>query len=268
MGGLITSYYLLYGRQNLENARPTLVGAGKLHAVVMAATPFKGTMTVFRNMQLGVQFGLNKKALENVAVASFPSSYQLLPQYPETLLSGNGDDHSDWIFEENKWRNQGWSLFRHTSELSPKILLNRREFTQKMLLLGKTTHNKFHAYKITATSEVPFLYFYGDATATLNQAVWHEKEQVLLFPGKNPRNSPKIHDQTQLFTQGDGTVTEPSAQPPEPFATTFPNLQIINRAGEHLEILKQERTLNEIVRFLQKALNIRPIKPPDTGNAP
>jgi len=267
MGGLITSYYLLYGKQNLENARPNLYGAKKLYAVVMAATPFQGTMTVFRNMQFGVQFGVNKKALENYAVASFPSSYQLLPQYPESLLSESGENHSDWIFKEGQWRKHGWSLFRNASELNPAILLNRRKFTQKMLLLGKTTYKKIHEYKINSNSAVPFLYFYNDETPTINQALWDQKEQNLLFPGINLRNSLKNYDQKQLLSKGDGTVTEKSAQPPEQFATTFPNLQIRNRVGEHLEILKQEKTINEMVRFLQKALNLRSTKPVDTYNA-
>ena len=267
MGGLITSYYLLYGEQNLENAMPNLYGAKKLHAVVMAATPFQGTMTVFRNMQFGVQFGLNKKALENYAVASFPSSYQLLPQYPESLQSKSGENLSGWIFEEDKWKSNDWSLFRNAGELNPATLLNRRKFTQKMLLLGKTTYKNLHQYKTSLNSAVPFFYFYSDETPTINQALWYEKEKILLFPGKNLRISLKNYNPKQLISKGDGTVTAKSAQPPEPFATTFPNLQIRNRVGEHLEILKQEKTINEIVRFLQKALDLQPEKPVDTDRA-
>ena len=255
MGGLITSYYLLYGRQPLEKAKPTLDGAKKLHAVVMAATPFKGTMTVFRNMQFGVQFGLNKKALESYAVASFPSSYQLLPQYPNSLQTESGGNLSNWIFEEEKWRDQGWSLFLNASELKPATLDNRRKFTQKMLVLARTTHRKLHTYQTRLTSEVPFLYFFSDATPTINQALWHEKAKRLLFPGKNLTETIKAYDKNQLMSSGDGTVTQSSAQPPQQFSMTFPNLQISNHGGGHLEILKQETNINQMAQFFQRSLH-------------
>jgi len=258
MGGLITSYYLLYGGQNLEKSRPTMAGAKKLHAVVMAATPFQGTMTVFRNMQWGVQFGLNKKALESNAVASFPSSYQLLPQYPESLLATNGQNFSDWIFGEGKWVKHGWSLFRNKNGIESAALTNRRMFTRKMLLLGKTTFKKFHDYKTNLTSAMPFLYFFSSDTPTLKQALWYEKENHLLFPGKNLRASLKDFDEKQLLSLGDGTVTQTSAQPPEQFATTFTNLEIRRRTGGHLEILNQGKTIDEMVLFLQQALNPAP----------
>ena len=83
--------------------------------------------------------------------------------------------------------------------------------------------------------------------------------KTLLFPGKNLRKSLKNYDQKQLLSKGDGTVSEKSAQPPEQFATTFTNLQIRNRVGEHLEILKQEKTINEMVRFLQTSLRLDPV---------
>ena len=218
-------------------------------------------------MQFGVKFGLNKKALESYAVASFPSNYQLLPHYPESLLSESGENLSDWIFKEDKWRNHDWSLFRNTSGLNPATLLNRRKFTQKMLLLGKTSYKNIHQYKTNLNSAVPFFYFYSDEIPTINQALWYQKEKTLLFPGINLRDSLKNYDQKQLMSKGDGTVTEKSAQPPEQFATTFPNLQIRNRVGEHLEIMKQEKTIKEMVRFLQKALDLPSTKQVDTHYA-
>ena len=260
MGGLITSYYLLYGDQQQENAQPDLAGAKKLHAVVMAAVPFQGLMIVFKNMQFGVSFGLNKKALESYAVASFPSSYQLLPQYAEQLLSPGGEDFSKWIYEVDKWEKYGWGLFRNQGEIKPATLINRRNFTRKMLLLGKTTLNNIHGYKTNLNSAVPFLYFFSDETPTINQAIWYDKEKTLLFPEKNLRDSLKNFEEKQLFSKGDGTVTQISAHPPKQFATTFPNLEIRSQIGQHLELLKQEMTIKEMVQFLQKTLHLGPKK--------
>ena len=256
MGGLITSYYLLYGKQKLKDAQLNLDGANKLHAVVMAATPFQGTMSIFYDMQYGVSFGLNKKALESAAVASFPSSYQLLPQYPESLLSISGNNLSQWLFEEDRWQTHGWSLFRKGRDLDTETLINRQKFTRKMLLLGKTTHKKIHNYETDLTSKVPFLYFFSGDTATLNQAIWVKKEKTLFFPGKNLGDSPTNFNNKQMASPGDGTVTKVSAQTPERFDSTFLNLEKRNQAGEHLELLQQDKTIGEIVQFLQKALDL------------
>jgi pimeloyl-ACP methyl ester carboxylesterase len=260
MGGLITSYYLLFGDQYREDPRPDLAGAKRLNAVVMAAVPFQGTMTVFRNMQFGVSFGLNTKALENHAVASFPSSYQLLPQYSAPLSSTDGQDLSGWIFEADKWKKYGWGLFRDQVGTEPTLLIHRKNFTRKMLLLGKTTFKNIHDYKTDLNSTVPLLYFFSAETPTINQAIWYEKEKTLLFPEKNLRDSLKNFDEKRLLDKGDGTVTKISAQPPRQFATTFPNLEIRSVIGEHLELLKQERTIKEMIEFLQKELHLSPSK--------
>jgi hypothetical protein len=222
----------------------------------MAATPFQGTMTIFRNMHFGVQFGLNKKALESNAVASFPSSYQLLPQYSKALLSANGQDLSDWIFAEDKWQKHGWGLFRDQSEIRPTPLQSRQNFTKKMLFLSKMTFNKIHNYKTNLKSTVPFLYFLSSETQTINQALWHEKEKSLLFPEKNLRHSLKKFDEKQLLSKGDSTVTQLSARPPKQFSTTLQQLSIRSLMGKHLELLKQEETIKEIVQFSQKALHL------------
>ena len=137
MGGLITSHYLLFGDQNQEDPRPNLAGAKKLHAVVMAAVPFQGTMTVFRNMQFGVSFGLNAKALESHAVASFPSSSQLLPQYSGPLSSIGGQDISEWIFDVDKWKKYGWGLFRDQIEMEPTTLVHRKKLYPENASPGK-----------------------------------------------------------------------------------------------------------------------------------
>ena len=129
-----------------------------------------------------------------------------------------------------------------------------------MLHLGKTTYKNIHDYKTDLNSSVPLLYFFSADTPTINQAVWHEKEKTLLFPGKNLRDSLINFEEKRLMDEGDGTVTQVSAQPPRQFATTFPNLEIRRVIGEHLELLKQERTIREMVKFLQQALQLSPSK--------
>ena len=86
MGGLIVSYYLRYGDQELERAVETWEGTAHVEKVVMAGVPFLGSMWSFRNMQYGWLIGLNRSLLDQQAMASFPASYYTLPALEADVL--------------------------------------------------------------------------------------------------------------------------------------------------------------------------------------
>ena len=81
LGGLIVSYYLRYGTQEVESAVETWEGSQRVSAVVMAGVPFLGVMNSFRNMNFGVSVKLNTSMLTSEAYASFPSSYYTLTRF-------------------------------------------------------------------------------------------------------------------------------------------------------------------------------------------
>ncbi len=257
MGGLVTAYYLLYGDQSLENSRMNLAGARRLHAVAMAAAPFQGTLAVFRNMQHGIAFGLNAKALEGLAVSSFPSSYQILPQYPQALLSEDGRDLSDWILDGERWREYDWSLLKDAQQLDAATRTNRAEYTHAMLTAARRFYEKIHAPVGESKSGLPFLYYWSDAMPTDHRALWHATKRELLFAGKNiPEERLRRPNAAPLLLPGDGTVTEVSAMPPENFAAIFPALQMRKRPQEHLQLLKDTENSNAILEFLQETLEL------------
>ncbi|MFQ5451048.1 MAG: hypothetical protein ACE5E9_10495 [Nitrospinaceae bacterium] len=264
MGGLVTGYYLLYGNQDLQNARMNLSGARRIHAVAMAGVPFEGTLTVFRNMQYGIRFGLNAKALEGLAVASFPSSYQILPKYPRALSTLQGEDVSGWIHDAARWRDRNWSLLKNAVALDAATLENRVGYTHAMLSRAEAFYKKMHAPPLNAKSDLPFLLMYGDAIATLHGALWHEKKGTTLFPGKNLKKFLKDFDATQLLMPGDGTVTVQAAQPPKSFAAIFPGLKRKAREQEHLDLLRDEVNLNEIAEFFKETLGFSHERVPHT----
>lgn len=79
MGGLIVSYYLRYGTQDIDTAVETWKGAEELNRVVLAGVPFLGAMNSFRNMNNGATVGWNSSLLSAEAYSSFPASYYTLP---------------------------------------------------------------------------------------------------------------------------------------------------------------------------------------------
>ncbi len=253
MGGLVASYYLLYGNQDLTIARLNLSGAKRIHAVVMAGVPFKGTLAVFRNMQFGIEFGLNSKALEGLAVASFPASYQILPNYPQALTTLAGTDVSDWVLNDKRWDEESWSLMNTPDEPDEATRKNRVRYTSTQLARAKTFHKKLNASSEDLKNNLPFLYFYGDTEPTLHGALWHEAKRQLLFPEKNLEEVLPGYDPAKLLRSGDGTVTVEAAQPPQSFTLMFPELKIKKQDEEHLDLLKDEDRLDEIADFIKQA---------------
>lgn len=246
MGGLIASYYLIYGNQSLENSRPNFLGADKVKKAVMLGTPFKGTMHLFRNMHFGPEIAFNNEALKPHAVASFPSSYQLLPSYDRALLSTSNENKSDFIFDEQIWDKYNWALMSNKSEVKNNIIENRIEFTQKMLRRAELLNSALQDFTVDHKNKSSIWFYIGNAKRTIHQAIVNDKYE-LFFPNKNLKNM----DSSSLLRDGDSTVTVESAQPPKSFYNAFTNIKVNMKKQEHLELINSRENLKEIANFLK-----------------
>ena len=90
MGGLVATYYLGYGNQGVENARLDWRGAKRIERALYLGTPFRGAMSILRNLQHGTGYPWNPELLEPATVASFPASYQLLPLIEGQIVNAAG----------------------------------------------------------------------------------------------------------------------------------------------------------------------------------
>ena len=248
MGGLVASYYLIYGDQKLESAIANFSGADKIKKTVIVGTPFKGTMHVFRNMQFGISAGLNDEALKAHAISSFPSSYTLLPYYEKALLNKSEQDHSKLIFSPEIWNKHGWGLLSNQQELSKKVVENRKVFTENMLSQAQKFNKAIHNYNLKSQAPTKLLFYLGKKNKMINQAIV-TPDYRLLFPNKNLNE--EEYQISSLLLEGDNTVTYQSAQPPETFYKSFSSLKIEERSHEHLELINDEQNLKEISDFLK-----------------
>ncbi|MCH2535431.1 MAG: hypothetical protein MK008_13385 [Bdellovibrionales bacterium] len=247
MGGLVASYYLIYGEQKLESAIANFSGADKIKKTVIVGTPYKGTMHVFRNMQFGISAGLNDEALKAHAISSFPSSYTLLPYYEKALLNKSKQDHSKLIFNPEIWNKHGWGLLSNQQELSKKVVENRKIFTKNMLNQAQKFNKAIHNYNFKSQAPTKLLFYIGKKNKMINQAIV-TPDYRLLFPNKNLNE--EEYQISSLLLEGDNTVTYQSAQPPEAFYKSFSSLKIEERSHEHLELINDEQNLKEISEFL------------------
>jgi len=185
MGGLIASYYLRYGIQDIESATETWKGAESLTRVVMAGVPFLGVMNSFRNMNFGVTVGFNSSLLSAEAYASFPASYYTLPiAETDELFTPELKSLKGLIRNEKHWRESEWGLFNTMQTFSNEIVERRAAYTSFWLHRSQRFLELLLAPQgTTSYAQTPLLYLYAKGTPTLSKGVWvssHKETKILL----------------------------------------------------------------------------------------
>ena len=257
MGGLIVSYYLRYGDQELERAVETWEGAGQVEKVVMAGVPFQGSMWSFRNMQYGRLIGFNSTLLDREAMASFPASYFTLPLLEaDVLLTTALKKVRGMIRSPSDWRAQGWGLLKKTEGAPPRIVERRDLYTAYWLHRSQRFYDLLHAPLGTPGHRpIPLLYLYGADQPTLAMGVWMQDETGLneanvVFEREQIRKHLPGLDPSILYDDGDGTVTVGSAALPEAYEKSLQVTTGRLKMG-HAEIVTSREGRRQIAGFLQ-----------------
>ena len=257
MGGLITSYYLRYGTQDLGNAVENWEGAEKVDTVVMAGVPFLGSMTVFRNMQYGVRIGLNRSLLDQKAVASFPASYYLLPAGDaDVLLAPASGSVKSMIRKESNWKEYGWGLLKDSSSLQHEIIERRSAYTSSWLREAGRFSNLLLAPPGRSTgTRVPLLYILAKGYPTLAKGVWLDRSpdntlDRLLFEQEQVETYLPSMDHRLILEDGDGSVTLHSASLPDAYGHAL-DVTSRERNVDHVDLVREPEIHREIVDFLQ-----------------
>ena len=257
LGGLIVSYYLRYGDQELETALETWEGTRHVEAVVMGGVPFLGSMWSFRNMQYGRLVGLNSSILDHQALSSFPASYYMLPaREADVLLTPTMQPVRGGIRTPTNWREQGWGLLQKAEPGAAGIVEARDTYTSYWLHRSQQFYDLLHApLTIPPEQAIPVLYLYGSGQPTLNRGVWiaetagqsevnvvFDKDQ---FEQRLPRLDPGV-----VYTDGDGSVTAMSSSLPPAYEQA---LQVTTQRLEkgHLDLMTSREGRRHIAAFLK-----------------
>lgn len=229
MGGLLTAYYLRYGRQDSSNAVENWDGAHKVRKVIFAGTPFLGSLEIFDDMLIGGATGPNHSLLSAEAYGSFPSSYQLLPAPGiKNFFPENPDIHDVAVWEKNRW-----GLF-HSDDSSEMILNARRNFMEECF----TRSQKFFSLinepsKQNLTLKV--LTIIGKDTKTKVQ--FHLESGALDFENAH-------------YEDGDQIVTIKSAILPDSFSAAQSDLVYVT--STHGALLNDPEAISKIDAFIVK----------------
>ena len=226
MGGVLVSYFLRYGSQPLDTAIPDWSGARLVDGVALIASPFKGSLSIFCDLQAGKKTAFNRTILSRESLGSFESAYELLPE-SSSIKTGSGIAK---LYQMSFWSDNQLGLLngdltsevRKAREIFLGIRLSTAERFRQLLRQPRAGSLKIN---------IPVFNFVGVGFPV--------KTETTLIQSRNKCGS-------ILYSDGDDTVTRDSATLPEPFASVFlPTVMEVK--GHHADLLSTEPVLTAIV---------------------
>jgi pimeloyl-ACP methyl ester carboxylesterase len=199
MGGLVASYYLMYGAQDLEKAKLDWFGAQRIKRVGFLGVPFGGAMAIFRNMQHGTGYPWNETLLESGTVSSWPASYHLVPLPNPEMLDLAGQRISVPLEKASFWRENQLGLLRKPS--IPVVDAHRQSYTDIHVLRANRFHQLLRQPE-RAPKTLRVLNVRGRGRATLAKGYFDGKEFVFLPKDSKQRGL----SFSALEEDGDGSV--------------------------------------------------------------
>ncbi len=260
MGGLIAGYYLRYGAQSPEDAKETWEGTSQIDAMILTGVPFRGSMTVLRNMQYGRGFGLNSTLLDQEAVASFPASYFVLPTGEvDRLLTPWLEPVNGLIRQARHWRDNGWGLFRRARQLPSDLAEQRATYTAYWLTQANRFAERMHApLNVPNRKPIPLLAVAGRGQGTLAAGIWSGRDSSgpctsLFFDEQHFSMCLPEVDPNVRLDDGDGTVTFRSASLPDAYEQAFVVTHRTAVSG-HAELVSDVGLQADMLAFLETQL--------------
>ncbi len=224
MGGLISRYYLRYGKVDVLNGNEfpvNLTGAQNVRKVILLGTPNFGSVGAVESFITGMKVGLRKIPTE--VLATMPSVYQLFPHSINNwIVTNDGQALNRDVFDEELWKRFEWSIY------DPKVqkrILKRYDDPQQGQEYLDTLKRYFHKYLERArrflwSLSVPIdnppykiIVMGGDCSLTSAKLLVEEIDGVSMIrlkPSdiKNPKVG--VDYQSIMLEPGDGTVTKSS----------------------------------------------------------
>lgn len=257
MGGMVISYYLRYGTAPPESAQETWFGATQVDRVILAGVPFRGSITMFKDMLRGSRALLNRTMMSAGVMNTYPSNFQLLPLLDDdTLLDSSGRAAGALLRDAQQWEAQQWGLFNPEVRTTAESLDSRRRFVAAQLTRARAFLAALSAPTArTSTTEVPLLYVTADNRPTRHAGLMHgaagDGPPHLLFHLCALRRLGYGALSSKIQHLGDGTVTSASAALPEAFTKNM-IVTKISTEGPHHHLLAHRSVAKRVRQFIKR----------------
>jgi pimeloyl-ACP methyl ester carboxylesterase len=226
MGGLITRYYLRYGKQdvigdNHFDEKLNMFGAERVRRVILLGTPNLGSVKTLNLFIQGVDIGVNQIGTETLA--SMPSLYQLFPHpLVDWIVKSDGSPLERDLFDVNIWKRFQWSIF------DPKVRQrmldryeNKAEGEQHLLVFDQYFEKHLErARRFVWSLSIPLpknhtklIIFGGGCSLTSARIIVEEvdgESKVRMTPKEITQPIKGVDYDALLLEPGDGSVTKAS----------------------------------------------------------
>ena len=225
MGGLITRYFVRYGTVDVldDNDFPVnQYGAQRIRRVILLGTPNMGSVGALRTLMNGYKVGLG--TIPPDVVATFPSTYQLLPHaITDWFVTMDGRPlKRDQFSADEFWGRFGYSVF--SDQVRQNIRKQYKEQAEADAYLellqryfGKHIERaRRFSWSLTVPvpdAKVKYIMFGGDCLPTPARAVVEPVDddwELRLSPAEIVKPLPDVDYDQLMLEPGDGTVTKAS----------------------------------------------------------
>lgn len=226
MGGLISRYFIRYGKQDVINdnhfdKKLNMYGGERVRRVVLLGTPNLGSIRALQVFITGVKLGFKEIGTETLA--TMPSLYQLFPHpLNDWLVTADGRPLNRDLFDVRIWRRFQWSIFN--PEVRERIKSDFDDPAEAMAHLAKLEaffeKNLERARRFVWSLTIPLpeghpklVVFGGACNLTPARLLVEEVEgesMVRIHPDEVTQPVEGIDYNKLLLEPGDGSVTKAS----------------------------------------------------------
>ena len=271
MGGLITRYYLRYGREDVLDGNEfpvNLYGGERVRRVILLGTPNLGSVKILNLFITGVSLGTREK-IHTETLATMPSLFQLFPHpLNNWIVTADGKPLDRDLFDINLWRRFQWSIF------DPKVRERiRSNFTNEMaaseylaVLEGFFEKNLERARRFVWSLTVPLpenhpkLIVFGGACHLTSARILVEEVDgeslIRMRPEEIENPKEGIDYDAVLLEPGDGSVTKASLLGRDVLDPSIPRHKYSFFPLDHAFILcEKHNSLTGNINFQDNLLN-------------
>ncbi|MCG8379648.1 MAG: hypothetical protein MI865_09270 [Proteobacteria bacterium] len=224
MGGLITRYYMRYGRVDVTNDNEfpvNMYGGDRVHRVILLGTPNLGTVEMLNAFIDGIKLGLKK--INPETLITMPSLYQLLPHpLNDWIVTTEGKSLDRDLFDIEIWRDFQWALFDPIVRERITKQFNSKEEAEKYLELLERffykTIERARRFVWSLTVPLPekhplLIVFGGDCHLTPARIIVEEvkgESMIRMYPEEITQPVENVDYEVILMEPGDRSVTKAS----------------------------------------------------------
>ena len=226
MGGLISRYYMRYGRQDVVNdnhfdKKINHYGAERVRRVVLLGTPNLGSIKILNSFINGVKIGLREIGTETLA--TMPSLYQLFPHpLNDWIVTNTGKVLDRDLFDVEIWRRFQWSIFdprvreRVISRFKDSAEAGAYLATMEAYFEKRLERARRFLWSLTINLPEPYpklIVFGGGCTLTPARIIVEEvnnESMVRLYPDEVLNRVDEVDYDALMLEPGDGSVTKAS----------------------------------------------------------